>query len=212
MVSILMLVYNANLYTYHTLKTLKNTQGVEYEVIVLDNNSKYSTYKMLGKLKNKGYIDKIISLKENSFFVKGNNIASKLCSEQSDYVLLLNSDVEIRNSLWLKKMIEFIKNKKGVIATRVCSEVDNRPDGWCYLVDKDTYLNKLLDEQNFKHTYAVAKFTGELLNDGYEIYTIKDYENFIYHFGGKSGKVHNLKGMDTTDEIVKKWFNGKNVQ
>lgn len=215
MVTILMLVYNANLYTYHTLKTLKNTEGVEYEVVVLDNNSKYSTYKMLGKLKRKGYIDKIISLKENSYFVRGNNIASRLCSEKSDYIMLLNSDVEIRNSLWLKKMLEYIKDKKAVIATHLCSEIDNRPDGWCYLVDKETYLKKLLDEKNFEHTWAVAKFTGELLNDGYKIYTIRDSENFIYHFGGKSGRmaklrrVKKLKGMETTDEIVKQWFNGK---
>lgn len=212
MVTILMLVYNANLYTYHTLKTLKKTKDVDYEVVVLDNNSKQSTYRMLGRLKNKGYIDKIISLNENSYFVRGNNIASKFCSEKSDYILLLNSDVEIRNSIWLKKMIDTLGDNKGVVATHICSENDNRPDGWCYLVNKDIYLNKLLDEQNFKHTCSLAKFNGELLNEGYKIYTIKNYENFIYHFGGKSGKVKNLKGMDTTEEQIKGWFKGKKCE
>lgn len=212
MVSILMLVYNANLYTYHTLKTLKKTSDIEYEVIVLDNDSKISTYKMLGKLKKKGYIDKIISLCENSFFVKGNNIASKFCSEKSEYILLLNSDVEIRNSIWLKKMVETLGDEKGAIATAVCCEEDNRPDGWCYLINSDIYLDRLLDERNFKHTYSLAKFNGQLLNEGYKVYTIENYENFIYHFGGKSGKVKQLKGMDTTDEEIKKWFNGKKCE
>jgi GT2 family glycosyltransferase len=203
-----MLVYNANLYTYHTLKTLKKTKGIDYEVIVLDNNSKQSTYRMLGKLKKLGYIDKIISLNENSFFVRGNNIASKLCSPESDYILLLNSDVEIRNELWLKKMVEQLKKTKGAIATQICCREDNRPDGWCYLINKDIYLNKLLDEKNFKHTYALAKFNAQLLEEGYQVITIEEFENFIFHFGGKSGKVTKLKGMDTTNEQIKKWFKG----
>ena len=40
MISIIMLSYNAPAYTKHSLKTLRFTEGVEYEVIVLDNNSK----------------------------------------------------------------------------------------------------------------------------------------------------------------------------
>ena len=206
MVSIIVLVYNANQYTRHTLKTLRKTKGVKYEVIVLDNNSKYSTFKMLGKLKQRGYIDKIISLNENSYFVKGNNIASQICSKDSEYILLLNSDVEIRNSLWLNRMVAFLKENKGAIATEISSTHDNRPDGWCYLVSKDIYLNHPLDEDRFKHLYSIAKFNGDILKNGYKVFTIKNYEDFIYHFGGKSGKTKNLKGMDTSEEELRKWF------
>ena len=83
----------------------------------------------------------------NLLFAGGNNEASKYVSKDSKFILLLNSDVEIRNKEWLEKMISV--HKKGVTACQVCSYDDNRPDGWCLLVDKNLYLNYKLDSKRF---------------------------------------------------------------
>ena len=95
-VSIVMLTYNAPNYIKHTLNTLAKTTG-NYELIVFDNDSKEKTKKVLNKYKKLGIIDKLIFSDRNLLFAGGNNEASKYVSKDSKFILLLNSDVEIRN-------------------------------------------------------------------------------------------------------------------
>lgn len=76
-VSILILVYNAPLLTFITLLTLRRTTDVSYEVVVLDNNSKITTRFLLKILYHFGLIDKLLQSSENTYFAKGNNIASR---------------------------------------------------------------------------------------------------------------------------------------
>ena len=210
MISIIMLSYNAPLYTKHSLMTLKKTEGVEYEVIVLDNNSKENTKKMLKKMKDRGYIDKLIFEKENTLFARGNNIASLSCDKNSDYILLLNSDVEIRDKDWLKLLLD--NHKRGATAYGVCQgNPHTRGDGYCFLIDKDLYLKYKLDE-NFEWWWSVTKLQAQLLKDGYEVCAIKNHNHLIYHYGGASGKGWmNSKGMNIEGEEVKKWFNKKDI-
>lgn len=70
------------IYTKNTVKTLQKTEG-NFEWIVLDNNSDKKTKKILLKLQEKGYIDKLIYSKVNTLFAKGNNIASNFCVEEN---------------------------------------------------------------------------------------------------------------------------------
>lgn len=182
-VSIVMLTYNAPNYIKHTLNTLAKTTG-NYELIVFDNDSKEKTKKVLNKYKKLGIIDKLIFSDRNLLFAGGNNEASKYVSKDSKFILLLNSDVEIRNKEWLEKMISV--HKKGVTACQVCSYDDNRPDGWCLLVDKNLYLNYKLDSKRFTWFFSISDFCSRLQKDGYSIQTIENYKNFIYHFGGSS--------------------------
>lgn len=210
MVSIIILVHNAPLYVFHTLKTLKFTKGVDYEVIVLDNKSNNFTKEILIRLHNKGYIDKLIFEKENILFAKGNNTAALLCDKNSKFILLLNSDVEIRDEEWLKLLLE--KHKRGAIAYGLC--IDNpwtRGDGYCFLIDKDLYLKYGLDER-FEWFWSVTKLQAQLLNDGYNVTAIQNHEKLIHHYGGKSGTSwQSSDGMDTEMGIIKKWFNKKNI-
>lgn len=211
MVSIIMLSYNAKLYTKHSLKTLKITEGVDYEVIVLDNNSKNDTKRMLKDMKEKGYIDKLIFEKENTLFAKGNNTASLACDEKSDYILLLNSDVEIRDKDWLKLLLE--NHKRGAIAFGLCEgNPYTRADGYCFLIDKDLYLEYKLDE-NFEWWWSVTKLQAQLLKDEYNVSAVRDHDHLLYHYGGASGKSwRNSKGMNIEGKQVKEWFNKKDIR
>ena len=190
-----MLTYNAPKYVEHSIKTIKaGTEGVDYELVVYDNHSSAKTVELLKKMKDCGYIDRLVLSDENYYFVGGNNRAVRCSSEDTSYVLLINSDIEIRNSQWLKKMVEI--HQRGITACQICNEIDNRPDGWCLLVDKDIYLNHELDEDKFTWYYSVADFGSRVMRAGYAVQTIKDYDNFIKHFGGMSEAPKALTGLN----------------
>jgi len=206
MVSIIILSYNAPLYTWHTLKTLKDTwKGSEYETIVLDNNSKNFTKRMLSKLKKKGLIDKLIFEKTNTLFAKGNNTASMHCDENSEYILLLNSDIEIRDKYWLKYLQD--NHKRGATSYGLCDNYPHiRGDGYCILIDRDLYNKYKLDEQ-FEWWWSVTRLQAQLLNDGYAVTAVKEHEPLLHHYGGMSGiAAENASGMKIDGDEVKRWF------
>lgn len=194
-VSILMLTYNAPLYAIHSIKSIKNytLNEVDYELIVYDNNSSDRTKKILKKLKDKGYIDKLVFSDVNYYFVGGNNRASTYVDDKSEFILLLNSDIEIRNGEWLSNLLKV--HKRGITACQVCAEIDNRPDGWCLLVDKDIYNNFKLDESRFTWYFSIADFGSRVMRSGFSVQTIKRYDNFIFHFGKASEVDKNVEAM-----------------
>lgn len=184
-VSIIMLTYNAPVYVKHSIKSVKNnTRNVDYELVVYDNASSSRTKKILSKLYIKGLVDKLYFSPTNYYFVGGNNRAVDQCSDDSEYILLLNSDIEIRNKSWLKSLLDV--HKRGITACQVCDENDLRPDGWCLLVDKDIYLDLKLDEERFTWYFSIADFASRVMKYGYSVQTIRNYKNVIYHFGGAS--------------------------
>lgn len=210
MVSIIMLVHNAYEYTKNTIETLQMTKG-DYELIVLDNASDFKTRKLLLKLYNKGLIDKLYFSSVNTLFAKGNNIASNLCDKNSTKILLLNSDIDIRNENWLNEMLK--NYEKGILSLGVCCNPPyTRVDGFCLLIDKKLYNKYKLDE-NFEWWWSITKLQAQVLSDGYKVKGIKNYSNLIFHYGGASGNdFKNCKGMDLDLKEVKKWFNDKHIE
>lgn len=209
MVSIIMLVHNAYEYTKNTIEKLQMTNG-DYELIVLDNDSEIKTKKLLLKLFNSGKINKLYFSETNTLFAKGNNIAFNLCDKSSDKVLLLNSDIDIRNKNWLKEMLNHYE--KGILSLGVCEKPPYvRVDGYCFLIDKDLYDKYKLDE-NFEWWWSITKLQAQILNDGYKVKGVKDHSNLIFHYGGVSGNdFKNSKGMDIEEEKVKNWFKNRQI-
>lgn len=210
MVSIIMLVHNARDYTIHSIKTLKKTNTkLKYELIVVDNDSTLKTKKTLEKLEKKGYIDKIISLRENTMFARGNNIGVNLAS--GELVLLLNSDIEIRNSRWLDILVK--QHEKGAVSYGVCDNYPHvRGDGYCFLIDKVLYKKYKLDE-NFEWWWSVTKLQAQLLKDGYKVKAIRNHNDLLFHYGGMSGNAwKNSKGMQVEGKEVESWFEENNIE
>nr|WP_255319581.1 glycosyltransferase [Dendrosporobacter quercicolus] len=205
-----MLVHNAPLYTAHSLKTLKQAGAEDCELIVLDNASGLKTKKLLTNMQHSGYIDKLVFLNQNTLFAKGNNIAAKLCSANSRYILLLNSDVEIRHKAWLKTLLDL--HQRGATAFGVCDDYPyTRGDGYCFLIDRDLYDTYQLDEE-FEWWWSVTKLQAELLNAGHRVAAVRNHERLLYHYGGKSGRAwKNSKGMQVEGETVVKWFKANSI-
>lgn len=205
-VSIVMLTYNAPEYIIHSIKGVKKyTENVNYELVVYDNKSKDFTQRILKKLEKNNLIDKLIFSDKNYFFVGGNNRAIKYVSKDSKYILLLNSDIEIRNKYWLENILRI--HKKGITACQVCDEIDCRPDGWCLLVDKEIYLKYLLDEEKFTWYFSIADFASRVMKAGYNVQSIRNYQEFIIHFGGASEIASNISNLSLKDgDNVNEWF------
>jgi len=107
-VSIIIPVWNHWKYTYCCLESiLKNTDGVAYEVIVVDNGSSDETVEMLGKLEN---VNIIRNESNQGFALACNEGADKA---KGDFVLFLNNDTTVTRG-WLKSMVELISSNPTV--------------------------------------------------------------------------------------------------
>jgi GT2 family glycosyltransferase len=92
-------------------KVILFSQGGSFEVVVADNGSDDGSLDYL----NKNYFGKIrvIDLKINHGFAEGYNLA--LSELDSEYVVLLNSDVEVTEG-WLDSLVAYMDNNSDVAA------------------------------------------------------------------------------------------------
>lgn len=92
-------------------KVISCSRGDSFEVVVADNGSDDGSLAYL----NKYYLHKIriIDLKFNHGFAEGYNLALK--ELDSEYVVLLNSDVEVTEG-WLERLVLFMDNNPDVAA------------------------------------------------------------------------------------------------
>jgi len=209
-VSILILTHNASRYVRKTLKSLRLTKGVNFEVVVVDNASNWPLRIMLLRWQHLGWIDKLCLLNYNSLFARGNNIASRLATPSAPYLLLLNSDIEVRNEHWLRKMIDV--HQPGMTAYGVVQgDPITRVDGYCLLVDSKLYRDRMLDE-SFQWFWSVTKMQAQILSAGCTVQGFVEHESLLHHFGGKSGKGYRgAKGMDMNMQDIIAWFEGHTV-
>lgn len=212
-VSIIVLAYNALEYVKLCINSLSSTTGVDYNVIVVDNASDKDTKKFLHQAKLCNKIDVLCNLESNRLFSKGNNVGVKISPEESDYILLLNSDVEILDPLWLKKLID--RHKKGITTYGACvgSKFPNRGDGYCFLIDRKLYEKHWLDE-SFPWFWSITKLQGEVLSEGYSVQAIRKHKNIIKHYGGSSGDAYKKCKNSTVIDLqkVKSWFGENKVE
>lgn len=209
MTSIIMLVHNAVEYTRNTIETLQGTNG-DWELIVVDNASDKKTRKMLYKMYETKKINKLLMLDKNTLFAQGNNLGSKLCDSKSEKILLLNSDIDIRNKEWLIEMEK--RYEKGIFTLGVCENDPHiRVDGYCFMIDKDLYTQYLLDE-NYEWWWSITKLQAQVLQAGYPVKGVKQCANLIFHYGGMSGHdFKNAKGMEIEFKQVREWFGDKEI-
>lgn len=213
-ISILILTHNAPRFVYKTIKSLQATskEGFDYEVIVVDNKSKWITRQLLKLLKYSKSIDKLKYNEKNEWFAKGNNVASTLTDNETTHYLLLNSDVKINSKEWLKKMCDIFPISGGIVALGAVTSEPVRADGYCLMINKWLYDKYKLDEE-FEWWWSVTKLESQVLHEGLPIYAVENHENLLHHYGGKSGKgFSDAKGMDIKIEEVKKWFNEQNSE
>lgn len=133
--SIIILNYNQEKLSQICLENCqKQISGLDYEIILVDNNSEEKNKKYLISLKEKYPQVKFIFNKENLGYAKANNEAIK--KAQGEYILILNPDVIILNKA-VSKMFEFLKKneKVGVVGPQLL-DPDHSIQYSCYRFPK----------------------------------------------------------------------------
>ncbi len=209
-VSIVIVTRNAFAYCVKLFRSLPRTRDVAYEVVVVDNRSRLPTRLLLMALALTGRINRLCLLDRNTLFAEGNNVGVAAASRAAPRVLLLNSDVEVRDPLWLRRLLD--AHRRGVTSLGfVDSGPVPRADGYCFLVDRDLYEQVWLDETH-QWWWGVTKLQARLLRDGHPVRAVREHDELLVHFGGKSGRGHKrATGMDVGPEEIQGWFGGRSV-
>ena len=197
------------MYKIHVFENTELNDGFQYSLNVLDNNSNWYTKFLIKKLKNQNKISSVSFQEENLFFAKGNNLAFDKFSGESKYVLLLNSDIKIQSADWLQLLIDKLENNTavGAIAYGAVMEKPIRADGYAILVRSKLY-EKFRLEEKFQWWWGITKLEAQILNDGFEVLAIKNHNNKLIHYGGKSGKAwKNSTGTGIDINEANTWFN-----
>lgn len=207
-IAIIIPVFNAPDYVKKCIDSIKITSNINYTIVIVDNNSDSLTKNILHEYVIKKQISILCSLESNRLFAKANNIGVKILPEYCNKILLLNSDVEIKNPLWLDKMLQI--HETGATSIGVVNSSDQFPDipsrcdGYCFLIDRHLYEKYWLDE-NYPWWWSITKIQGQLLNDNFTIKAVVDRNNIIKHYK------HQSKNFDTIDHFKKiqpdnNWF------
>jgi hypothetical protein len=208
-VGIVVVSYNALRYARRMLKTVRSTTSVDFEISVVDNNSGLRTRLWWTLQKFLGRINRLALLDQNTFFAEGCNIGVAMTARDVTHILLLNTDCEILDSDWLRRIVAV--HKEGATGLRyVKSGAWPRADGFCFLVDRHCWEQGL--DENFQWWWAVTGLEARLLRQGREVQAVSHYEDVLVHHGGKSGQAFkNAKSANTTKATVAEWFDGRHV-
>ena len=190
--------------------SLPRTRGVNFETIVVDNASQLATRRYLARLQRRGAISTLCLRPDNVLFARACNLGASLSDPRSAHVLLLNSDVEIRDPSWLERLLH--AHEGGATGYGLLTdEAGARTDGYCLLVDRDLLLRHPLDEQ-YPGWWCVARLQAELLSAGATVRAISDHDHLLFHFGRKSGPgFASAPGAQTSPATVRTWFDGRSV-
>jgi GT2 family glycosyltransferase len=104
--SIIIVSFNTRKLIKECIESLtRNTKGIKYEIIVIDNNSKDESAELVRKMSKKNANVKLIENKRNFGFAKANNQGIKKALGR--YYLLLNSDTKVSDNI-LGEMISWM--------------------------------------------------------------------------------------------------------
>lgn len=187
-VSIVIVVYNGLQYVKKCIKSLDLTAHTNYEVIVVNNASNNKTHEYLEKLKQQKKIHTLIHNKYNAYFSGANNIGAKYADTKSSYLLLLNSDTEVRHPGWLTHLIAAVP-ENGIISYGYAN-IPFRPDGWCFLISKKLYERLGGIDERYRMNWGITDLTRKALKSGANVKVVVNDKNYITHFGGKSYTDH----------------------
>jgi glycosyltransferase involved in cell wall biosynthesis len=210
-VSIVVVTHDALPYCRVLFSSLGRTRGATYETVVVDNASSPATRRYLARLQRAGTIDTLCLRPDNALFARACNLGAQISDPESERVLLLNPDVEIRDPNWLALLLE--AHEGGATGYGLLTdEAGARTDGYCLLIDRELLLQHPLDER-YPGWWCVARLQAELLSAGAPVQAISDHDHLLFHFGRKSGPgFASAQGAKTPPATVRGWFAGRSVK
>ena len=105
-VSFITINYNSSAYTLALVKSIRKYTSLEYEVIIVDNNSKSDDYKRVAEELENADDVQLIQNELNEGFASGNMLGQKYAS--GEYLFFINNDTELLNdtSLYMAEYLD----------------------------------------------------------------------------------------------------------
>jgi glycosyltransferase involved in cell wall biosynthesis len=132
-ISLIMRVYNRLEYTIETLSNIiNNTDYDNYEIIIIDNDSKDGTTEWLKwvQVNSPFYKDKFkhFVMTENLGDWYGMVEGLKHVSNDSKYIVQIDNDIKIDDSKWLKKLLYVLENTNtNIVMLKRIGVINNLP-------------------------------------------------------------------------------------
>lgn len=218
------------------LHTLDITEGVDYEVIVVDNGSTEEGHAQLVQFRDEGLITKLVKPEKNLLFSAGNNLGVSHADPESEYILLLNSDIGFIRPDWLKKQIAWMEGtiqyqpsvwnlhptipKGGMLdivsigwshdATVLPGNA--RPEGWCLMIRKCLWRDM---SEDFPWLYGMDEMLTNIIRDtGARCGVLSQYSPYLTHAEGSSGREHVAAaiGPEKRPSNIAGWYNGLEIE
>lgn len=148
LISVIILNYNGEKFLANCLGTVLATDYPNFEVIVVDNNSRDRSveilrgFKPLFKAKNIPLV--VIENSENLGFAEGNNVGARVA--KGDYIVFLNNDTLVHQD-WLRELVKVLVKNPGIGGAQ--SKIISMRDG-----------NRIDCAGGFLNTYGLAVERG----------------------------------------------------
>jgi hypothetical protein len=200
-------------------------------VVVLDNASDVATTDKLREWKEEGLIDTLVLESSNHLFSKGNNLAVTHTDPESEYILLLNSDVAFMRADWLTKQIAWaegrakhwpsIWNLHPTVPRDIPLDVVSigwshdaniegrvRPEGWCCLYRRSHWIPM---SEDFLWLYGLDEQICNIGRAGGKVGVLSQYGSYLVHLeGGSSSGPQSFP--DTRQPDLPGWYAGVHIE
>jgi glycosyltransferase involved in cell wall biosynthesis len=231
-VSIVILNFNHPEIVDVCLRTLTMTEGVDYEVVVVDNGSEAHVVDELQRHHEEGRITTLVLEPENHLFSVGNNVGVRAGNLDSEFVLLLNSDVAFLRPDWLAKLVAWadgtIEHRPSVWGLKPTKPEPGprdivsagfawdpavvpslcRPEGFCCLIRRSVWRDMSPD---FPWLYGFEEMIASVVREGATCGVLSQYPPYLVHREGASGasklEIHQARTPD-----IPGWFRGLKIE
>lgn len=189
-VSIIIVTYNTLDYVQKCLNSVLAHTDPRHEIIIVDNASEPPTRNFVKSLGDRENV-KLILNDENRLWSPANNQGLRAAAADSAYCLLLNSDVEVFQSHYLRALQEPMQRypRVGISGTQFnfspIAPTYGAIDGCCFLLRR-----RLIDEigyldERYPWNGAGAIFTFRAWSKGWYYYHVDD-PCLLIHYGKRS--------------------------
>lgn len=232
-VSIIVLNFNHPELIDICLHQLMITEGIDYEIVVVDNGT--DGQEQLEALLAKGLMTRLVSPNRNTFFSEGNNIGVFHSNPDTDFVLLLNSDVAVLRPDWLSKMVAWaegtIETKPAIWSFKptqpkggkldivsmgwsydgTISPSHVHPEGHCCLFRRSAWRD--LDE-SFPFHGGFDKTVSEIIRDGGRCGVLSQDFSYIHHKRNGSGfnRISEYRFLNSERPDPELWYDGLEIE
>jgi GT2 family glycosyltransferase len=183
LVSILVVTYNALPSVRACLEGIQARTRVPHEVVVVDNASREETRAYLRSLP---WVQ-LIQNEENRLWAPACNQAMLAADPRSRYLLLLNSDVEIRRDDWLEVLVAVLESAPNVgivgphhIRRRI-GPVYGTLNGDCFMFRREVLSAVGLFDEAYPWAGANQKFTIEAFRQGWIYRVLNGRDRVVHH-------------------------------